>query len=83
MRAMLLQSLGLLRDRPSPLELSTCPDPEPGPGEVLIRVRACGVCHAGAVADVGTGREPKAVCLVVGRRDCGIGIGIIADSLAV
>lgn len=28
-----------------PLRLVDLPDPEPGPGEVLVRVRACGVCR--------------------------------------
>jgi len=28
-----------------PLERRELPDPEPGPGEVLVRVRACGVCR--------------------------------------
>jgi propanol-preferring alcohol dehydrogenase len=28
-----------------PLELRELPDPEPGPGELLLRVRACGVCR--------------------------------------
>jgi alcohol dehydrogenase, propanol-preferring len=28
-----------------PLRFGTRPDPEPGPGELLIRVRACGVCR--------------------------------------
>jgi len=28
-----------------PLELVEIPEPVPGPGEVLIRVNACGVCH--------------------------------------
>jgi alcohol dehydrogenase, propanol-preferring len=28
-----------------PLEPRELPDPEPGPGEVLLRVRACGVCR--------------------------------------
>ncbi len=28
-----------------PLEVGEVPTPEPGPGEVLIRVAACGVCH--------------------------------------
>lgn len=28
-----------------PLEAATLPDPSPGPGEVLLRVEACGVCR--------------------------------------
>ena len=28
-----------------PLRLSTVPVPEPGPGELLVAVRACGVCR--------------------------------------
>jgi propanol-preferring alcohol dehydrogenase len=28
-----------------PLRFQTVPDPEPGPGEVLVRVEACGVCR--------------------------------------
>ena len=28
-----------------PLELDEVPTPEPGPGEVLVRVAACGLCH--------------------------------------
>ncbi len=29
-----------------PLALKDLPVPEPGPGEVLVRVKACGVCHS-------------------------------------
>jgi len=29
-----------------PLELRTVPRPEPGPGELLVRVIACGLCHS-------------------------------------
>jgi len=39
MRAMVLEKLG------SPLRLKEVPVPQPGPQQVLIRVRACGVCH--------------------------------------
>lgn len=28
-----------------PLEIREWPDPEPGPGEILVKVAACGVCH--------------------------------------
>src|SRR6476469_11277088 len=36
----------MVLDRPgSPLRPAELPDPEPGPGEVLVAVRACGVCR--------------------------------------
>jgi len=43
MRAAVLRAPRPVDDRP--LSLETWPDPTPGPGEVLIRVRACGVCR--------------------------------------
>ncbi|MGB5984201.1 MAG: zinc-dependent alcohol dehydrogenase family protein [Desulfobacterales bacterium] len=45
MKAMILSQLGHLKDNPRPLEMETVPDPEPQPGEVRLRVTACGVCH--------------------------------------
>jgi alcohol dehydrogenase, propanol-preferring len=39
MRAMVLDGAG------TPLRLADLPEPEPGTGEVLLRVRACGVCR--------------------------------------
>lgn len=39
MRAMVLDAAG------SPLRAAELPIPEPGPGQVLVRVRACGVCR--------------------------------------
>lgn len=36
-----------------PLELVERPVPEPGPGEVRIRVRACGVCHSDVLTKEG------------------------------
>ena len=43
MRAMLLRKPGPIDDRP--LELVDLERPHPGPGEILIGVNACGVCH--------------------------------------
>jgi propanol-preferring alcohol dehydrogenase len=43
MKAMLLRHPAPAADRP--LELADLPEPSPGQGEILIRVRACGVCH--------------------------------------
>ena len=45
MRAMLLRSVGPLREEAPPLELATLPDPAAGEGELLLRVGCCGVCH--------------------------------------
>ncbi len=36
----------VLRDFTQPIAMEEIDTPEPGPGEVLIRVRACGVCHS-------------------------------------
>lgn len=45
MKAMLLKGVSDLSENAKPLEYSDVPVPEPGEGEILIRVRACGVCH--------------------------------------
>lgn len=45
MRAMILPAIVRLEDEPEPLRLVDMPAPEPGPGEILLRVLACGVCH--------------------------------------
>jgi len=45
MRAMILKQTVSLTETDAPLELVDLPVPEPGPGEILIEVSACGVCH--------------------------------------
>jgi propanol-preferring alcohol dehydrogenase len=35
----------VLNRQNEPLEPTTLPDPEPGPGQLLLRIRACGVCR--------------------------------------
>ena len=45
MRAMTLNALGALTDNPAPLRAVELPDPVPAPGEVLIKVHTCGICH--------------------------------------
>ena len=63
MKAMLLRSLGPLSESPEPLELADVPDPTPGPGELLVRVTACGVCHT--ELDEIEGRLPPPVLPVI------------------
>jgi len=43
MKAMLLEECAPVKG--SPLRLADVPTPIPGPGEILVRVEACGVCH--------------------------------------
>lgn len=45
MQAMQLQALGPIGIDGEPLVAADLPVPTPGPGELLIRVAACGVCH--------------------------------------
>jgi propanol-preferring alcohol dehydrogenase len=49
----------VLHEQGAPLEAADLPDPEPGPGEVLVRVRACGVCRTDLHVVDGDLREPK------------------------
>jgi len=45
MKAMIINRIAALADDAEPLDSVEIPDPEPGPGEMRIRVSACGVCH--------------------------------------
>jgi alcohol dehydrogenase, propanol-preferring len=53
MRAMVLERAG------EPLRPAELPDPEPGPGQVLIAVAACGVCRTDLHIRDGELAEPK------------------------
>ena len=45
MKAMLLEKIVSMSETGEPLRPADVPVPEPGPGQVLIRLSACGVCH--------------------------------------
>jgi propanol-preferring alcohol dehydrogenase len=64
MRAMLLQASG------RPLVPATLEQPAPGPGQVLIRVRACGVCRTDLHVADGELTHPK-LPLVLGHEIVG------------
>jgi propanol-preferring alcohol dehydrogenase len=53
MRAMVLHT------QREPLRLEELPDPRPGPGQVLLRVRACGICRTDLHVVDGDLHEPK------------------------
>ena len=54
-----------------PLELRELPDPDPQPGQVLLRVRACGVCRTDLHVADGELAEPK-LPLILGHEIVGI-----------
>ena len=56
MKAMLLKRICDLRTDTDPLVMEDVDVPSPGPGEILIRVAACGVCHT--ELDIIEGRTP-------------------------
>jgi propanol-preferring alcohol dehydrogenase len=67
---MALVQPGSLADRPEPLVETEIPDPRPGPGEVLLAVSACGVCHTDL--DIVEGRAaPRRLPLVPGHQVVG------------
>ena len=78
MKAMLLRRPGPVEE--GPLEAVELPTPEPGDGEILVRVRACGVCHT----DLHTveGEIPAKLPVVPGHQIVGIveriGAGVVA-----
>src|SRR5207253_11327042 len=65
MRAMVLS------EQRAPLRLEERPAPEPGPGEVLLRVRACAVCRTDLHILDGELPHPK-LPLVLGHQIVGI-----------
>lgn len=79
MQAMLLQQTGSLDDNDRPLERVEMPDPMPEPGEVRIRVLACGVCHTELDEIEGRAAPPRLPVVlgheVVGRVDL-LGAGV-------
>lgn len=64
MKAVVLQAPG------KPLQLADVPRPEPGPGQVLIRVSACGVCRTDLHIVDGELTEPK-LPLILGHQIVG------------
>ena len=78
MKAMVLPKIVSLGQCGTPLQLVDLPQPVPGPGEVLVRVVACGVCHTELDEIEGRTAPPKLPIVlgheVVGRvAGCGAG----------
>jgi alcohol dehydrogenase, propanol-preferring len=77
MKAMILDSLGEVKPPHAPLHLAQQPEPDPVPGEVLLRVTRCGVCHT--ELDEIEGRTPPIhLPVVLGHQVVGV---VESDSL--
>ena len=63
MRAMILSRIAPVTEAGTPLEAAELPVPEPGPGHLLLRVAACGVCHT--ELDEIEGRTPPSLLPVI------------------
>src|SRR5215470_6974380 len=67
----------IARSKGAPVELTTVIVPDPGPGEALVNVQACGVCHTdlhyreGGIGDDVTGLEPGDFVILNWRAVCG------------
>ena len=61
----------ILRAPRAPLEPAEVPDPKPGPGQVLVRVRSCGVCRTDLHVADGELKDPK-LPLIMGHEIVGI-----------
>ena len=78
MRAMLLERAG------APLAMTDRPVPIPGPGQLLLRVRACGVCRTDLHICDGELRQPR-LPLILGHEivgevvSCGAGVTDIVN----
>src|SRR4051812_9102727 len=74
MRAMLFEAAG------RPLREAEIPDPEPGPGELLLRVRACAVCRTDLHIVDGELASPKLPLVlghqIVGKAEDGRRLGV-------
>jgi propanol-preferring alcohol dehydrogenase len=65
----------VLHQQREPLRLEELPDPRPGPGQVLLSVRACGVCRTDLHVVDGDLHEPK-LPLVPGHQIVGTVEGV-------
>ncbi len=71
MKAMVLRRLADAGKQAKPLELSALPDPTPGRGAILVRVKACGVCHT-ELDEIEGRTPPPRLPVVLGHQIVGI-----------
>ena len=61
----------ILRDLRAPVRIEDPPRPEPGPGEILVRIRASGICHSDLHMLDGDMPTPQPLPLVLGHEGTG------------
>jgi propanol-preferring alcohol dehydrogenase len=80
MKAAVLRKLG------QKLKIERLPIPEPGPGEILVKVAACGVCHSDLHAMDGDWSPPPILPLIPGHEVAGhvagLGAGVESTGIA-
>lgn len=74
MLAMTLEQLGPITRDGDPLVARQWPDPEPGPGDLLLRVHCCGVCHT-ELDEIEGRTPPPHLPLIPGHQVVGTVVG--------
>ena len=77
MKAAVVEQLG------QPLVLRDCPIPVPGPGQVLVKTEACGVCHTDLHAANGDWAVKPSLPFIPGHEGIGIVVALGAGVTAV
>ena len=75
MKAFVLKRICNLSETDKPLESSELPEPLPGKGEILIRVKTCGVCHT-ELDEIEGRTPPPHLPVVLGHQVVGEVIGL-------
>ncbi len=74
MKAMILEkTVNLCEDR-EPLRLADLPKPEPGEGEILVKVRVCGLCHTD-LDEIEGRTPPQRFPMILGHQVVGTVVG--------
>jgi len=69
----------VVRDFGKPLTIEDVPVPQPGPGEVLVKVKACGVCHTDLHAASGDWPVKPVPPFIPGHEAAGVVAALGAD----
>jgi alcohol dehydrogenase, propanol-preferring len=75
MKAMVLESLADVKTQPTPLRLCSLDRPTLAPGEVLLRVTRCGVCHT-ELDEIEGRTPPPQLPVILGHQVLGIIEGV-------